>query len=165
MKRRLLYGAIALIALALMIALWQALVLRHASSGGLSDSGGLSPKTNAGLHHQTLVPESDPESAGVQSNNRSSNTRSSDQERRDCSEKTVAAQEKLIAEKRAKLSRWILANAVVYNPSDPPKGKDFDGVIDDQDTKRGNEVGGYADLKNELEVELKNLERMKAKLK
>lgn len=165
MNRRILYAALTLSIIAVAIISWKELLPIPENSGGKSESAGHLPVTDAGLHPRMIAPESASKGDREQDNIRSSSKVTSDLDRRKALEALIESQEKLVAEKRAALSRHILANAVVYRGSDPPKGPDFDGVVDDQDVKRGNEVGGYVDLKKELEIELQNLERMKARLK
>lgn len=165
MNRRILYAAVTLSLIALGIILWKELVPRPANSGGNSESDERLPVINAGSDSRIIVPQPPSQSNREQDKIRSGSKVTSDLDRRKALEALVAAQEKLVAEKRAALSRYILTNAVVYRESAPPNGPDFDGVVDDQDLKRGNEVGGFVDLKKELEMELENLERLKANLK
>lgn len=81
------------------------------------------------------------------------------EEQRAALERAVAAQEKLVEEKRSELARWVRKSAVVSNPSEATVRADPGNP---QQGVRTAET--YADLKHDYERELRNLERLKSRL-
>lgn len=153
-----LFGVLALGAIVVISMIWLFDAASHDGTERMPAFGGVAESGEGKNHHGSKSSVADFQASAPENTRHGSKLEPG--ERRTSLERSIAAQEKLVAEKKVALTRWVRSNAVIYNPTEPPSENSADG-----DAPKGvNQVGGYVDLKNEYEVELQNLERMKRRL-
>jgi hypothetical protein len=157
MKRNILYRTLTVGVIVAISLLWLILAMRQPDSENSPVASQSLDRDEGGNHYSNKPTDSDTRSEAPERTRRARERTPQDQ--RAALERAVAVQEKLVEEKKAALAQWVRTNGVVYNPSDHPDTK-----VPDNEVKRVTVGGSFVDLKNDYEVELRNLERMKGKL-